>query len=131
MAQIASRQQDLNHLTQTAEQIREISPQVQKAIAELTPQQWKEMIHTGLEGERLVVSIKRKRDLIETGEQEGPLPGKLDDPVYRVVRNRKVADWVIKGYWNLNLDATAQYIRPLFKLNNRIHSILTGTLFNS
>lgn len=107
----------MKRLTETASQIKALHPTIKKAVAKLTNQQWKELIRAGLEGEKLTISIARKRD---ADEGEGPAPKNLDEPLYPTVQNRKVPDWKIEGDWNFNLDAIAQYIQPLVKLNNRI-----------
>jgi DNA invertase Pin-like site-specific DNA recombinase len=117
LSQNETREEDLRHLTETASQIKAIFPAINKAISKLTNQQWKDLIRTGLGGERLTVSIARRRDALEQGE--GPMPKNLDEPLYREASGQKFVEWKIEGDWNFNLDVIAQYLQPLTKLNNR------------
>ena len=57
------------------------------------------------------------------GYARGLTPKQLNEPIYRIVQNRKIPDWKIEGDWNFNLDAIAQFIQTLVKLNNSSYSI--------
>jgi DNA invertase Pin-like site-specific DNA recombinase len=120
LGQIKSREIDLKNLTEAAQGIKAIFPEISKAIAKLTDQQWKELIRTGLEGERLTISIARRADVVDSAK--GLTAKQLNEPLYRRVQNQQVVDWKVEGDWHLNLDAIAQYLKPLVNLNNRRRS---------
>jgi len=121
LSKIISRNEDLNHLTETVSQIKALGSSIDKAIAKLTNQQWKELIKTGLEGERLRISIARRWDVVD--DMKGLTAKQLNEPLYREVPGGKVPDWKIEGDWNFKLDRIAQYLQPLIKLNNRYYGI--------
>jgi site-specific DNA recombinase len=124
LGQIKSKEIDLKNLTEAAQGLKAIFPEISEAIAKLTNQQWKELIRTGLEGERLTISIARRADVVDSAK--GLTAKQLNEPLYRTVQNQQVVDWKVEGDWHLNLDAIAQYLRPLVNLNNRRWRIRTA-----
>lgn len=115
LSEIEGKEEDLKRLTETVSQIEALRPQINKAIAKLTNEQWKQLIRTGLEGERLTVSILRRSDLVDN--VKGMTPAQLYEPVTREARGGKVIDWKLEGDWNLSIERIAQYLQPLIELS--------------
>ena len=63
-------------------------------------------------GNKILVSIARRRDVLEADEARGASAEELGEPVYRFHAGKKIPEWKVDE-GRIDIVSAAEYLRPL------------------